>query len=119
MGLNYSSFGKFMNPMTYKDQWSATSNGTYWAGAKLLARLEHEKEIAKRTTKKVTGGKRKSGDVADVVNLMKRPRQTMPLARGIAQKSSKKRESSSGASTPSRTAPRWPTGSSRSSCATA
>ena len=72
MGLNYSSFGKFMNPMTYKDQWSATSNGTYWAGAKLLARLEHEKEIAKRTTKKVTGGKRKSGDAADVVDSTKK-----------------------------------------------
>ena len=72
MGLNYSSFGKFMNPMTYKDQWSATSNGTYWAGAKLLARLEHEKEIAKRTTKKVTGGKRKSGDAVDIVDSTKK-----------------------------------------------
>ncbi len=67
MGVNSNSFGKFMNPKTYKDQWSATSNGTYWAGAKLLARLEHEKEIAKETAKKLAGGKRKSGDAADVV----------------------------------------------------
>jgi hypothetical protein len=28
-GVNYNSFSKFMNPKNYKDQWSATQNGTY------------------------------------------------------------------------------------------
>lgn len=36
MGINNNSFRKFMNPKTYKNQWSATSNGTYWAASKLL-----------------------------------------------------------------------------------
>jgi hypothetical protein len=40
-----------MNPGTYKNMWSATENGTYWAGAKLLAELEHEKEQAKFNAK--------------------------------------------------------------------
>ena len=43
---------------TYKNQWSATANGTYWAGAKLLEQVAYEKELAKRTGK----GKRKSGE---------------------------------------------------------
>lgn len=51
IGVNSNSFNKFMNPGTYKDTWSATQNGTYWAGAKLLARLEHEKEQAKLNAK--------------------------------------------------------------------
>ncbi|KAL3770429.1 hypothetical protein ACHAWO_009509 [Cyclotella atomus] len=55
MGVNSNSFRKFMNPKTYKDQWSATQNGTYWAAAKLLARAKYEKELAK-----MAGGKRKS-----------------------------------------------------------
>ncbi len=38
----------------------------------MLARLEHEKEIAKRTAKKVPGGKRKAGDAADVVDSTKK-----------------------------------------------
>ena len=41
-----------MDPATYKNQWSATANGTYWAAAKLLARLAHEKELAKMTGKR-------------------------------------------------------------------
>jgi len=85
MGLNYSSFGKFMNPKTYKDQWSATSNRTYWAGAKLLARLEHEKEIAKRTTKKVTGGKRKLGDAVDIIDSTKKAKTDAPHKRTSAE----------------------------------
>lgn len=28
LGINNNSFRKFMNPKTYKDQWSATQNGT-------------------------------------------------------------------------------------------
>ena len=30
-----------------KSSWTATKNGTYWAAAKLLAMLAHEKEVAK------------------------------------------------------------------------
>mmetsp|Transcript_13625 Transcript_13625/g.29644 ORF Transcript_13625/g.29644 Transcript_13625/m.29644 type:complete len:270 (+) Transcript_13625:368-1177(+) len=56
MGVNSNSFRKFMDPQTYKNQWSATQNGTYWAGAKLLARVEYEKELAKKSS----SGKRKS-----------------------------------------------------------
>ena len=29
--VGYNSFRKFMNPKTYKDQWSAVQNDTYWA----------------------------------------------------------------------------------------
>jgi hypothetical protein len=36
LGVNSNSFRKFMNPKTYKDQWSAVQNGTYWAAARLL-----------------------------------------------------------------------------------
>jgi len=47
MGVNSNSFRKFMDPGTYKDQWSATGNGTYWAGARLLAQIAFDKELAK------------------------------------------------------------------------
>ncbi len=43
-----------MDPGTYKNQWSATGNGTYWAAAKLLAQLAHEKKVAKVTGKRKT-----------------------------------------------------------------
>ena len=56
MGVNNNSFRRFMNPATYKDKWSAVDNGTYWAAAKLLARLAHEKEVAKQSS----SGKRKA-----------------------------------------------------------
>ena len=39
--INNNSFRKFMNPKTYKNQWSAAQNGTYWAAAKLLAKEKH------------------------------------------------------------------------------
>ena len=47
MGVNSNSFRKFMDPGTYKSQWSATQNGTYWAAAKLLAQVAYEKDLAK------------------------------------------------------------------------
>jgi len=64
LGLSYSSFSKFMNPKTYKDQWSACQNSTYWAAARLLEKHKYEQKIAKKTTKTKTkeassGGKRK------------------------------------------------------------
>jgi hypothetical protein len=38
-----------MHPKTYKDQWSAVQNGTYWAAAHFLAKKKHESK---------SGGKR-------------------------------------------------------------
>ena len=58
MGVNSNSFRKFMDPSTYRNQWNATSNGTYWAAAKLLEKVAYEKELAKVTKK--SGSKRKS-----------------------------------------------------------
>lgn len=58
MGVNGNSFRKFMNPTTYKDPWTAAHYGTYWAAARLLARVAHEKELAKKA------GKRKSTTAA-------------------------------------------------------
>ena len=49
-----------MDPGTYKNTWSAANNGTYWAGARLLAQVAHEKELTKKKSK----GKRKSGETA-------------------------------------------------------
>jgi hypothetical protein len=57
MGVNNNSFRKFMDPGTYKNTWSAANNGTYWAGARLVAQVAHEKELAKKSK-----GKRKSGE---------------------------------------------------------
>lgn len=41
-----------MNPKTYKNQWSATSNGTYLAAAQLLAEVKHDADVAKKTGKR-------------------------------------------------------------------
>jgi hypothetical protein len=56
MEVNNNSFRRFMNPKTYKNQWSATENGTYWAAARLLARVQHEEQERK---KKQGGNKNK------------------------------------------------------------
>jgi len=86
MGVNSNTFRRFMDPKTYKDQWSAMQNGTYWAGARLLASAEREgkEEIAKGrsgggggTAKKGKtmaaaaggGGKRKSDSVGGAVDV--------------------------------------------------
>ena len=49
-----------MDPSTYRDQWSATSNGTYWAAAKLLEKVAWEKELDKLSSKSSSRSKRKS-----------------------------------------------------------
>ncbi len=67
-----------MNPKTYKNQWSAVDNGTYWAAAKLLERVKWEKaenkkreKLAEREAKKAAkaaakaGGKRKASSNSD------------------------------------------------------
>jgi hypothetical protein len=64
MGVNGNSFYKFMNPKSYKDQWSATQNGTYWAAAKLLEQVKYDKERAKQLAK--LSGKRKSDDIDNI-----------------------------------------------------
>jgi len=56
MGVNNNSFRRFMNPKTYKDQWSATNNGTYWAAARLLAEVKYNEELAKKQTKRKSVG---------------------------------------------------------------
>lgn len=56
MGVNSNSFRRFMNPKTYKNQWSATDNGTYWAAARLLAQANYEKKQANKTGKKRAAG---------------------------------------------------------------
>ena len=38
-----------MNPKTYKDQWSAVQNGTYWSAARFLEQNKYEQKIAKKT----------------------------------------------------------------------
>jgi hypothetical protein len=56
MGVNNNTFRRFMDPKTYKNQWSAAQNGTYWGAAKLLAEVKYEKDKAKKS-----GTKRKAG----------------------------------------------------------
>jgi hypothetical protein len=69
MGVNNNSFRRFMNPKTYKDQWSAVENGTYWAAARLLERVKIEKERAKKASKKSgNSGKRKASDALGVAS---------------------------------------------------
>jgi hypothetical protein len=48
MGVNNNTFRRFMDPKTYKNQWSAVNNGTYWAAARLLAEDKWEKQQAKK-----------------------------------------------------------------------
>jgi hypothetical protein len=62
LGVNSNSFGKFMNPKTYKDQWSAVQNGTYWAAARFLAKQNHlAKEQKKQEKKRRSAGKSNDG----------------------------------------------------------
>lgn len=54
MRVNNNSFRRFMDPSTYKDQWSATQNSTYWAAARLL---EAERNKPKKRKAKDSAGK--------------------------------------------------------------
>ena len=56
MRVGSKSFYKFMNPKTYKDQWSAVSNDTYWAAARLLEAERNKK------AKKGSSSKKRSRD---------------------------------------------------------
>ena len=49
MGVNNNTFRRFMDPKTYKDQWSGVQNGTYLAGARLLEEARHDEEKAKKS----------------------------------------------------------------------
>eukprot|EP00574_Skeletonema_japonicum_P014646 CAMPEP_0201714752 /NCGR_PEP_ID=MMETSP0593-20130828/1091_1 /ASSEMBLY_ACC=CAM_ASM_000672 /TAXON_ID=267983 /ORGANISM="Skeletonema japonicum, Strain CCMP2506" /LENGTH=556 /DNA_ID=CAMNT_0048204055 /DNA_START=48 /DNA_END=1718 /DNA_ORIENTATION=- len=61
MGVNNNTYRRFMNPKTYKDQWSALQNGTYWAAAKLLEEVKYTEENAKKKSSSAGGSaKRKA-----------------------------------------------------------
>ena len=65
MGVNNNTFRRFMNPKTYKNQWSACQNGTYWGAAKLLEKVKHSEAKAKKTAKKAaTSAKRKAASAS-------------------------------------------------------
>lgn len=66
MGVNNNSFRRFMNPKTYKNQWSAVENGTYWAAARLL---EAERNKPKD---KAAGGKRKANSSSEAGGVAKK-----------------------------------------------
>lgn len=57
MRVNGNTFRRFMNSKTYKDQWSAVQNGTYWAAARLL-----EQERMQKKNKPAASKKRKAND---------------------------------------------------------
>lgn len=61
IGVNSNSFRKFMNPKTYKNPWSATENGTYWAAAKFLEKEAYYEKVEKENAK--TKKKRKADTV--------------------------------------------------------
>lgn len=52
LSVNNNSFRKFMNPGTYKNMWSATENGTYWAAAKFLEEERSRPKPKKTATKR-------------------------------------------------------------------
>ena len=56
LSLSYSSFSKFMNPKTYKNQWSACQNRTYWSAARFLEQYKHEQKISKKTAAAAAAG---------------------------------------------------------------
>jgi len=80
MGVNNNTFRRFMNPKTYKDQWSAVQNGTYWAAARLLAEAKYENDKAKKS-----GAKRKT---ASDDNSAKKTKVANSLSNDIAASSS-------------------------------
>lgn len=59
MSVNNNTFRRFMDPKTYKDQWSACQNGTYWAAAKLLEQAKYDTQQSKKK-EKTAAGKRKA-----------------------------------------------------------
>jgi hypothetical protein len=62
IGVNNNSFGRFMSG-SYKDQWAACQNGTYWSAAKFLACEAIQKKI-RECEEKSSGGKRKAAGEA-------------------------------------------------------
>ena len=66
--VNNNTFRKFMNPRTYKNQWSATQNGTYWAAAKLLEKRAYEQKQAKKQAKATAAAKKRKTTASDASN---------------------------------------------------
>jgi len=52
-------YTSYPQPSSYKDQWRATKNQTYWAAARFLAKIKYEKEQEKKASK---GKKRKAAN---------------------------------------------------------
>lgn len=66
MSVNNNTFRRFMNPKTYKDQWSACQNGTYWAAAKLLEQAKYDTQQSKKEAKSAAGKRKAAVAVAGV-----------------------------------------------------
>jgi len=66
IGVNSNSYNRFMT-QKYKDEWSATDNGTYWAAAQHLARDDIDSKIKALEEKKsgTAAPKRKAGDISE------------------------------------------------------
>ena len=70
MGVNNNTFRRFMDPKTYKDQWSGLQNGTYWAGARLLEEARHDEEKAKKAAEASIGKPFSAADVAETRSIV-------------------------------------------------
>lgn len=60
IGVHTSSFRRFMNPKTYKNQWKATENQTYWKAAKFLDKMGDLEKQNKNKKQQQQTKKRKS-----------------------------------------------------------
>ena len=79
IGVNANSYGKFMHGK-YKDQWSATQNGTYWAAAYFFYR---EKRLGSKSMAKLRGhGASSSAGTPAVAT----PAGAAPSAAGVGSK---------------------------------
>lgn len=84
-----------MNPATYKTTWGGAENGTYWAGAKLLARVAYEKDLAKASGKRKKATT-KAAAVADAVGTATAP--ATKKAKTTGESSPPRKMTSSGSS---------------------
>jgi hypothetical protein len=78
LGVNANSYGKFMTGK-YKDQWSATQNGTYWAAAYFFYR---EKRLGAQSVSRT----RAHGSVAAAVHVGSSPSAALSTPAGAGKK---------------------------------
>lgn len=88
IGVNSNSYNRFMT-QKYKDEWSATDNGTYWAAAQHLARDDIDSKIKALEEKKSgsAASKRKADDISATVD-----ETSAPAPESAAAKKAKKAE---------------------------